>query len=181
MTRPGICLPGILQQARGAMTMRLVLAGLVVLLSVAVTGTAHAQVGRKPTAREVAAIRECAEKYADDVFEGERQCVFNLIATPCTEKPENTANINIADCYRVEQAIWDDLLNENFKALRADLDDKQATKLRDMQRAWIAYRDTTCAFYMDKMNGTLAIPVGNACAARETARRALLLKFFAGL
>ena len=50
-----------------------------------------------------------------------------------------------------------------------------------MQHAWIAYRDTTCNFYMVKINGSMAIPMGNACAARETARRALLLKFFVNL
>jgi uncharacterized protein YecT (DUF1311 family) len=47
-----------------------------------------------------------------------------------------------------------------------------------MQQAWIAYRDTTCNFYMDKIQGSMAIPMGAACAARETARRALLLRFF---
>ena len=50
-----------------------------------------------------------------------------------------------------------------------------------MQRAWIAYRDTTCNFYYDKVRGSMAIPMGTACAARETARRALLLKLFGGL
>jgi uncharacterized protein YecT (DUF1311 family) len=49
---------------------------------------------------------------------------------------------------------------------------------RAMQQAWIAYRDTTCNFYMDKIQGSTAIPMGAACAARETARRALLLRFF---
>jgi len=47
-----------------------------------------------------------------------------------------------------------------------------------MQQAWITYRDTTCNFYMDKIQGSMAIPMGAACAARETARRALPLRFF---
>jgi uncharacterized protein YecT (DUF1311 family) len=47
-----------------------------------------------------------------------------------------------------------------------------------MQRAWIAYRDTTCNFYWDKIQGTMAIPMSAACNARETARRAVLLRFF---
>jgi uncharacterized protein YecT (DUF1311 family) len=61
--------------------------------------------------------------------------------------------------------IWNDLLNESFKNLLASLDNQQIVKLRAMQRAWIAYRDTTCNFYLDKFQ-------------RETARRALLLRFF---
>ena len=51
-------------------------------------------------------------------------------------------------------------------------------KLKAMQQAWIAYRDTTCNFYMDKIQGSIAQPMGAACATRETARRALLLRFF---
>jgi uncharacterized protein YecT (DUF1311 family) len=50
-----------------------------------------------------------------------------------------------------------------------------------MQLAWIAYRDTTCAFYNDKIQGTMAVGMAAACVARETARRALLLKHFQGL
>ena len=142
---------------------------------------AYAETGRKPTAQEVAAIRDCAAKYKDDVSEGERQCLFNLVATPCADKPDGGANLDRADCFRIEWAIWDDLLNANFKSLLATLDDDQAVKARAMQRAWLTYRDTTCNFYMDKIQGSMAIPMGNACAARESARRALLLAFFSRL
>jgi uncharacterized protein YecT (DUF1311 family) len=152
-----------------------------VLVSGLVTASGHAQTARKPTAQEVAAIRECAAKYTDDVQEGERQCLFNLVATPCTHSPDGAANLGAADCYRIEWAIWDGLLNENFKTLHDTLDDTQTGKLRDMQRVWIAYRDATCNFYYDKIRGSMAIPMGTACAARETARRALLLKLFSGL
>jgi uncharacterized protein YecT (DUF1311 family) len=141
------------------------------------TPSADAQT-RKPTAQEVAAIRNCASKYQDDVDEGERQCVFNLVATPCTNTREGSSNLGTADCYRVEWVIWDNLLNDNFKKLMDALDNQQSAKLRAMQQAWIAYRDTTCNFYMDKIQGSMAIPMGTACAARETARRALLLRFF---
>ena len=39
------------------------------------------------------------------------------------------------------------------------LDSQQTAKLRAMQQAWIAYRDTTCNFYMDKIQGSMAIPM----------------------
>jgi uncharacterized protein YecT (DUF1311 family) len=146
----------------------------------AATTTGHAQ-ERKATAGEVTAVRNCAKKYRDDLDAAERQCLFNLVATPCTERPEGQSNVGIADCYRLEGAIWDDLLNENYKSLAADLDEEQKAKLREMQRTWIAYRDSTCGFYYTKIQGTMAQPMGAACAARETARRALLLKFFSSL
>ena len=154
-----------------------ILLALAILLSGLPLACAHAQT-RKPTVQEVAAIRTCATKYQDDVDEGERQCLFNFVATPCTNTREGSSNLGTADCYRVEWVIWDNLLNENFKNLMGALDSQQTAKLRAMQQAWIAYRDTTCNFYMDKIQGSMAIPMGAACAARETARRALLLRFF---
>ena len=154
-----------------------VLLGLAVILLTLWAQPAAAQT-RKPTAQEVAAIRNCAAKFQDDVDEGERHCLFNLVATPCTNTREGSSNVGTADCYRVEWVIWDNLLNENFKNLMGALDSQQTAKLRAMQQAWIAYRDTTCNFYMDKIQGSMAIPMGAACAARETARRALLLRFF---
>jgi uncharacterized protein YecT (DUF1311 family) len=157
------------------MAARIALA-LAIVLSFA-AASAQAQT-RKATAQEVAAISSCAIKYQDDVDEGERQCLFNLVATPCTKTREGSSNLGTADCYRVEWVIWDNILNENFKNLMGALDNQQNSKLRAMQQAWIAYRDTTCNFYMDKIQGSMAIPMGAACAARETARRALLLRFF---
>jgi len=135
----------------------------------------------KPTAQQTAAIRACAEKNQDDIDEGERQCLFELVATPCLSTPEGQSNVGMADCFRLEAKIWDDLLNDNYKTLRDNVDAAQAAKLRDMQRAWIASRDATCGFYDVKIQGTMAIPMGAACVARETERRAMLLKFFTRL
>jgi uncharacterized protein YecT (DUF1311 family) len=136
---------------------------------------------RKPTAQEIAAIRDCATKYQDDLDAVERECLFKLVGDPCTNTPEGSSNVRTADCYRLETSIWDNLLNENFKNLLDTLDEQQSGKLRAMQRAWIAYRDTTCNFYWDKIQGTMAIPMSAACNARETARRAVLLQFFSRL
>jgi uncharacterized protein YecT (DUF1311 family) len=130
---------------------------------------------------DAAAIRACVAKYPDDVDEAERRCVFAIVADPCTMMPANQSTAATAECYDRERKIWDAMLNENFRALGDDLDDGQKAKLRDMQRAWIAYRDTTCGFYHDKIRGTLATTMAAACVARETARRALLLKLFQGL
>lgn len=135
---------------------------------------------RTPTAAETRAIRDCAAKNFDTEDGGE-SCLFKLVADPCTQTPEGSSNQGTANCYRLETVIWDALLNDNYRALKAELDDKQETKLREMQRAWIASRDRTCAFYYDKAQGTMAVPMTAACLLRETARRALLLKAFSGL
>ena len=133
----------------------------------------------KPSPKQVAAVRACADKHKDDdIAEAERKCVFALVAEPCQSTPEGQSTIGMAECFRLETAIWDELLNENYKRLRDGLDAQQAAKLRDMQRAWLASRDATCGFYDVRINGTMAIPAAAACLTRETARRALLLRAF---
>ena len=134
---------------------------------------------RAASPKDVAAIRGCAERFAENVTEGERQCLFALVADPCSKSRQSGAGPT--ECYRIEQGIWDELLNDNFRTLREQLDDDQKEKLRDMQRAWIAYRNSTCEFYYHKIQGSMATSLTAACLARETARRALLLKFFQGL
>jgi uncharacterized protein YecT (DUF1311 family) len=146
-----------------------------------VADPSHAQ-ARKPTGQEVAAIRDCAKKQKDDLDKGERRCLFNLVATQCIKKlPKLSGDHAVTDCYSLESLIWDDLLNQSYKSLLDTLDDDQQTKARAMQNAWIAYRDTTCQFYYDKIQGTMAAMMVAACLARESARRAMLLDFFRGL
>jgi uncharacterized protein YecT (DUF1311 family) len=136
---------------------------------------------RKPTAGEITRIRACAAKYAENLDEGERQCLFNLVADPCMGKTGDAPKTVVVECYLVENSIWDALLNENYKSLIETLDDEQTAKARAMQRAWTAYRDTTCQFYDDKIQGSMSITMHAACVTRESARRAMLLKFFGQL
>ena len=162
------------------MRVRMLSAAVLALVVVAAAAPAHAQ-SRKPTAHEIAAIRDCAKKHQEDIDAGEAKCLFKVVADPCVGSFGSASDAHMADCYQIEGAIWDDLLNENYKGLLAELDDEQTKKARDMQRAWIAYRDTTCGFYYDKIRGTMAGFMGAACVTRETARRAMLLKFFTRL
>jgi uncharacterized protein YecT (DUF1311 family) len=156
------------------------LAQIAVLAALAACWTADEGIAqaRAGSPKDMAAIRACAEKYAENVTEGERRCLFALVADPCAK---SRGGRGPTECYRIEQEIWDVLLNENFGTLREQLDDDQKEKLRDMQRAWIAYRNSTCEFYYHKIQGSMATSMTAACLARETARRALLLKFFQGL
>ena len=162
------------------MKFRIVFLNLLVLAAWAAPPAAQAQT-RKPTAAEVAAIHNCAAKDKDDLDQGEQDCLFKLVADPCTGDPGTKSDGQMADCYEIEGVIWDDLLNANYKALLGELDDAQTAKARAMQRAWLAYRDTTCQFYYDKIQGSMAGMMIAACITRETARRAMLLNFFSRL
>jgi uncharacterized protein YecT (DUF1311 family) len=159
------------------------LARIAALAAIVVAGVVHtaAAQGAQANRKDAGAIRACTEKYAENINEAERRCIFAIVVEPCTKTKVGQSSQGASACYHVEQDIWDELLNENFRVLRDGLDDAQKVKLRDMQRDWIAYRNTTCGFYYDKIQGTMANEMTAACLARETARRALLLKFFQGL
>jgi uncharacterized protein YecT (DUF1311 family) len=158
----------------------LLAAGIVMALSIAAAGNVAAQ-SRKPTAQEVAAIRDCATKNRDNLDAGQQDCLFKLVAERCMGDPGSKSDGQMADCYEIEGSIWDDLLNENYKTLLGELDADQTAKAKAMQRAWIAYRDTTCGFYDDKIRGSMSLGMHAACVTRETARRAMLLAFFSRL
>jgi uncharacterized protein YecT (DUF1311 family) len=163
------------------MTVRLASVAALAFVAICAGANICAAQTRQTTPKDAAAIRGCADKYADNINEAERRCIFALVVDPCSKTRVGQSSQGAAGCYRAEQEIWDAILNENFQTLRDGLDDAQKEKLRDMQRAWIAYRNTTCEFYHDKIQGSMSTEMTAACLARETARRALLLKFFQGL
>jgi uncharacterized protein YecT (DUF1311 family) len=155
----------------GATVVRFPFWSFAALAAVVIVTPADAQT-RKPTAKEIA--RHSRLRYPE-------QCLFKLVADPCIGEPGSAPDAVTADCYRIEGEIWDALLNENYKSLLGGLDSEQAAKARAMQRAWVAYRDTTCGFYDDKIRGSMSNVMHAACHTRETARRAMLLDFFSGL
>ena len=105
------------------MLARLGSATVLALLVVTAVVPAHAE-SRKPTTREVAAVRACATKTKDDVDAGEEKCLFKLVADPCMAPVGAAPDRVMADCFQIEGVIWDDLLNENYKSLLATLDDE---------------------------------------------------------
>src|ERR1700722_18607530 len=147
--RSARCLPSVYFR-RGAMSTRLLAAG-AVAIAVACWNLQNALAQeRRPTAAEAAAVSACAETNHDNVDEGEQQCIFKLVADPCVKRTHES-NAETIGCYDIELKIWDDLLNKSFQTLRGELDEEQLKKLREMQQAWIVYRDRTCAFYYVKI------------------------------
>jgi uncharacterized protein YecT (DUF1311 family) len=128
----------------------------------------------EPNARDVAAVENCLKSQRGKELKGER-CI-GVVADPCLKQARSTADSNA--CADRELSVWDAMLNETYRRLGEHLDDDQKTKARDMQRAWIESRNKTCDFYWDYFQGTMASPMSSYCSARETARRAMFLKFF---
>jgi uncharacterized protein YecT (DUF1311 family) len=81
------------------------------------------------------------------------------------------------ECSSNELRRQDSLLNEAYSQAIAALNAPQKNLLREAQRAWIAYRDTTCSF-MAKLGdrGTMASLIDSGCFLQTTAERARWLK-----
>lgn len=128
---------------------------------------------QKPSGRDFALIQNCLKSKP----QAQDSCI-GVVADPCLERDETKSTADKNACIDRELAVWDDMLNATYRRLRDKLDEQQKTKLREMQRAWIASKEKTCAFYWDYYQGTMASPMGSYCVNKETARRALFLGAF---
>jgi len=111
-----------------------------------------------------------------------------LAASQCMERSEGGyTTAGMATCADRELQWWDARLNTTYKKLRArflaydadkpDYAPSQSDALREMQRAWIPYRDALCAFEASEWGGgTGAGPAAVGCHLHETARQTLYLE-----
>ncbi|MDU8910534.1 lysozyme inhibitor LprI family protein [Aestuariicoccus sp. MJ-SS9] len=98
--------------------------------------------------------------------------------------------VGMGYCLEQEWQAWDGLLNLHYGEVRAaaravDAEMRelgssapsQADALRDMQRAWIAFRDAKCDYERSLWGGgTGGGPATLSCLMQETARQALYLE-----
>ncbi len=76
-----------------------------------------------------------------------------------------------------EAAQADAALNANYKALSAQLDGANQQRLRDAQRAWIAFRDKECLFRAQGGDGGTASALASSnCIGELSRQRADALK-----
>ncbi len=142
--------------------------------------TARAQT-RKPSANEIASIRTCATRNQDNLEDGERRCLFRLVAQPCMGKRPDDAS----EQPRPTASGW-----------KARSGTDCSTKItRRCSTHWIPIRPLAprpCSapglpIAIRPASSTTTRSAARcrsehaACVARETARRAMLLKFFVDL
>ena len=76
-------------------------------------------------------------------------------------------------CAAADYATQDKRLNQLYGDYRKRLDDGQKQQLKDVQLAWIKFRDLACAFESASVEGGSAYPmVLNGCLTQKTAARA---------
>ncbi|MBB3936314.1 lysozyme inhibitor LprI family protein [Aureimonas phyllosphaerae] len=89
----------------------------------------------------------------------------------CTD-PQTQTDMTL--CAQADLDTADETLNALYAKVRERLkgEDQRLTALRDAQRAWIAYRDSECAFRSSAVDGGSAQPMVEAqCKSEKTARR----------
>jgi uncharacterized protein YecT (DUF1311 family) len=151
---------------------------IVVMAALGVSAACAACADDPPDAKDLHAIQACLKGKGD--ADRDRESCIEVVAKPCSGPDEAAkAPSELIECLGREQLVWDQMLNQAFRELREGLDDKQRTRLRDMQRSWVDTRDRTCAFYYDYFQGSMANPMMASCTNRETARRAIFLMGFA--
>ena len=150
-------------------------AGLVACAVLMLTATGSRGESARPDAADSATMQSCIKSASG---RPERERCIGIIADRCAEQPDAESTAGQVACAAREFAVWDDILNETYRRLRAALDARQKVRLRAMQRAWIESRERSCAFYWDFFRGTMASPMNAFCRNRETARRALFLLGF---
>lgn len=118
---------------------------------------------------------------------GKKACNGLLSGVCMDEEPGGQSTQGMVRCTRAETFFWDEKLNEAYALALADVkaadaDDKEYTpefavrqdRLRDAQRAWIAFRDAQCGFdYSIWGSGSMSRVWGASCLSQMTFERVL--------
>jgi uncharacterized protein YecT (DUF1311 family) len=89
-----------------------------------------------------------------------------------------SVTVEMIDCIVAETKRQGARLNKVYTKLMKQLSPTRQTELREVQRAWIKFRDTNCLFYSDPDGGTMAAVSSNDCYMIATAERADKLEGF---
>ncbi len=118
---------------------------------------------------------------------------FGTSANRCmADTPGGYSTVGEGACLSEEAAFWDGQLNATYQFLReqdgrqdtetGDFGPSQVEALREMQRAWITFRDATCAYEASQWGGgTGQGPAYAACLLRETASQTIYLQEQSGM
>lgn len=121
---------------------------------------------------------------------GGGEACIGRAAEACTLAPDGYTTVGMGFCYGAEWELWDARLNAAYdqvmemeESLDAEMAEigatvpKTAPALRDMQRAWIVFRDAACDYERAQWGGgTGQGPATAACLMTETARQTLRLE-----
>lgn len=102
-------------------------------------------------------------------------CV-GVYANACLEKSDDPSTYGMMACSSKETDVWEERLNRDYQKLMKEMKAEDKERLRDMQRAWIAFRDKKCGFHQREQEGTSVMPQNAYCYMEETGRQSLFLR-----
>lgn len=81
------------------------------------------------------------------------------------------ATMPMVDCTWEENKRQDRKLNELYKKLMVSLPPEKQKELKQVQLAWIKYKDLNCDFYYDRYSGSSTHINASSCYLETTASR----------
>lgn len=155
--------------------------GLIIALTLLATET----VAQDDVVFHTALVQQCFDKARS--YGGSDSCIGSA-ADLCMEQNEGGfSTYGMSHCISLEAEWWDEALNFEYARVLSEaavLDEELAAEglpsvaeaLREMQRAWITFRDASCAFEAAQWGGgTGAGPAYNSCVMGLTAEQAITL------
>ncbi|MEM7270443.1 MAG: lysozyme inhibitor LprI family protein [Pseudomonadota bacterium] len=128
-----------------------------------------------------------AQCYASTKTSAKLDCV-GYVSEACMDgETDGETTVGMVRCAAGETQVWDDFLNDEYRKTMAmmeqmDADDGsngfgvRAGRLREAQRAWIAFRDAECALsYAYWGAGSMRSIAGSQCLLELTAERTVKL------
>ncbi|MDG4875116.1 DUF1311 domain-containing protein [Mesorhizobium sp. WSM4935] len=103
---------------------------------------------------------------------------INYVTELCSfESDDGRSQLGLIDCANREVSVWENRLNTTYAALVAKAAPKARDGYRNMQRAWIAYRDARCKAEAsaETINSDRQSKIIVSCELDATARQALIL------
>jgi uncharacterized protein YecT (DUF1311 family) len=129
--------------------------------------------GDPPKPEVKAAVEKClAEKAkANKPLE---ECI-GAVSDACLSKGESLSVHDIIDCHGEEADVWDERLNHDYQALMKTMKSPAKERVRDLERAWLDFREKKCAYRQMEDEGMVGMIQNINCYKEETARQALFL------
>src|SRR5437588_4519303 len=98
-----------------------------------------------------------------------------------TQKPDPCAKAlsqaDMNDCWGREYRAADTTLNQVYRQLVSKLEDEDKAQLKEVESAWLKYRDANCEFVADQYKGGTIRPMISAmCLADMTNNRTAELR-----
>ncbi|APX18142.1 hypothetical protein BWR17_19080 (plasmid) [Phaeobacter inhibens] len=143
------------------------------------------------TAQEITFSAVATESCLASTLPDEHERCIGQSAVECQESSDGgSTTYGMITCLNGEAKYWDTQLNETYGELMAfeEATDTEllqinatvpskAEALRDMQRAWITFRDASCSYERSQFgNGTGAGPAGVSCFMRMTGKQTIFLR-----